>query len=255
MFRPFGRRSRPPLPDHVVIALPDRDVRVAVASSSRAERFMLRLAAGAADPVLTVPDRAAFADALDFLDRHRGWLAERLARRPGFVAFADGALIPLRGRPHRIAHRPGRRGTVWVETDLEAADAPPLLCVAGDAAHLARRVRDHLIAAARADLVPAVDRHAATLGLRAGRIRIRDTRSRWGSCTAAGDLSFSWRVILAPPAVLDYLAAHEVAHLGEMNHSVRFWRLVRTACPDMDVGRRWLRLHGAGLHGYGPPPA
>jgi predicted metal-dependent hydrolase len=234
----------------VIVVLAGRDVRVAVRVSPRATRFTLRMAAGHGDPVLTLPRDARFETALDFLERHRGWLAERLARRPAAVAFTAGALVPLRGEPHLLDHRPEHRGTVWIEAasgDVEA----PRLCVAGRPEHMARRVRDFLRRTARADLEPAVALHAGRLGLKTGPIRIKDTRSRWGSCTADGELSFSWRVILAPPHVLDYLAAHEVAHLEEMNHSVRFWRLVRETCPRMDEGRRWLKLHGAGLHSYG----
>ncbi|TBW41254.1 M48 family peptidase [Siculibacillus lacustris] len=240
-------RHRPSPPDRVTLAIEGREVTVAVKVSARAVRFTLRLSTGTGEPVLTLPARASFGDALAFLDRHRGWLGERLARRPRSVAFRPGAVLPLRGRPHRVVHRPERRGTVWVE---EAGDEA-LLVVAGGIDHLPRRIRDHLIRAARGDLAAAVARHAERLGVKIGRIRIKDTRSRWGSCTAAGDLSFSWRVILAPPEVLDYLAAHEVAHLREMNHSVRFWRLVRATCPTMDQGRRWLKVHGAALHGYG----
>ena len=234
----------------MIVALAGRDVRVAVKVSARASRFTLRMAAGHGDPVLTLPQTARFADALDFLDRHRGWLAERLARRPSAVAFAPGAILPLRGTPHRLDHRPDRRGTVWVEPATGDVETP-LLCVAGRPEHMARRVRDFLRRSALADLAPAVATHATRLGVKIGPIRIKDTRSRWGSCTADGELSFSWRVILAPPHVLDYLAAHEVAHLREMNHSIRFWRLVRETCPRMDEGRRWLKLHGASLHAYG----
>lgn len=252
----FGILRRParrtPTPDHTVVEIAGRDVRVAVRTSPRAVRFTLRLSNGHGEPILTIPEDARFADALAFLDRHRGWLAERLARRPARTAFVDGAMVPFRGLDHRIAHRPGARGTVWVEPPSEAG-GPPLLCVAGRAEHLARRTHDHFVKAARADLTPAVDHHMGRLGVElTPKIRIKDTRSRWGSCTADGELSFSWRVVLAPPHVLDYLAAHEVAHLREMNHSVRFWRLVRETCPDMDAGRRWLKLHGARLHGYGP---
>lgn len=251
MFGLLARRTtRRPPPDHVIVDLSGRDVRVAVRVSPRATRFTLRLASGPGDPILTLPERAHFPDALDFLDRHRGWLAERLARRPVGVAFAPGALVPLRGVPHLLDHRPERRGTVWIEPSTGDAEAPRL-CVAGGPEHMARRVRDFLRRTAQADLTPAVAHHAARLGVRTGAIRLKDTRSRWGSCTAEGELSFSWRVVLAPPHVLDYLAAHEVAHLKEMNHSVRFWRLVRETCPRMDEGRRWLKLHGAGLHAYG----
>lgn len=235
-----------------MLSLPNRDVAVAVRVSSRASRFTLRLGIG--DPVLTVPDHTRLADARDFLERHAGWLDERLARRPAPVPFADGALLPFRGEIHRVDHRPGARGTVWREpraTEIEGE--PPRLVVAGGADHLHRRLRDFLIRSAKADLAPAVARHAARLSveIRNPRIRVKDTRSRWGSCTAEGELSFSWRVVMAPPFVLDYLAAHEVAHLREMNHSRAFWRLVRQTCPDMDAGRRWLRLNGSGLHGYG----
>ncbi|MDX2236541.1 MAG: M48 family metallopeptidase, partial [Hyphomonadaceae bacterium] len=89
------------------------------------------------------------------------------------------------------------------------------------------------------------------LGVRAARIAIKEIRSRWGSCTSDGALAFSWRVILAPPFVLDYLAAHEVAHLKEMNHSRRFWKAVATALPDFERGRTWLHAHGAALHAIG----
>lgn len=244
------RTTRRPPPDHVIVDLAGRDVRVAVRVSPRATRFTLRMAAGSGDPVLTVPHRAHFPDALDFLDRHRGWLAERLARRPTAVTFTPGSMVPLRGEPHLLDHRPDRRGTVWIEPACADTETPRL-CVAGRPEHMARRVRDYLRRAARADLLPAVAAHAARLGVKPGAIRLKDTRSRWGSCTVEGEISFSWRVILAPPHVLDYLAAHEVAHLREMNHSVRFWRLVRETCPRMDEGRRWLKLHGAALHAYG----
>jgi predicted metal-dependent hydrolase len=243
------RRRLPALPDSLTVSLPDRAVTVDLRASARATRFTLRLGVGA--PVMTVPEGTRLPDAEAFLERHRGWLAERLARRPNHVAFAPGVMLPFRGELHRVDHRAEARGTVWRET---GEDAEPRLVVAGGAEHLSRRLRDFLVRTAKADLTPAVATHAARLGIEIPnpRIRIKDTRSRWGSCTADGELSFSWRVVMAPPFVLDYLAAHEVAHLREMNHSRRFWRLVRDTCPEMDAGRRWLKLHGAGLHGYGP---
>ena len=109
----------------------------------------------------------------------------------------------------------------------------PLLCIAGDRAHLARRVRDYLKREAKHDLEAASRRYAGELGVTVRRVAVRDQVSRWGSCTAAGVLSFSWRLILAPPYVLDYLAAHEVAHLVEMNHSRRFWRVVARHLPGL----------------------
>ena len=126
-----------------------------------------------------------------------------------------------------------------------------MIAVAGDAAHVSRRVKDFLRKLALEDIEKAVRRHTATLGISARKITIRDTTSRWGSCSSQRDLSFSWRLILAPSPVLDYLAAHEVAHLREMNHSHRFWALTHKLCPHTEEAEGWLKRHGASLHGYG----
>jgi predicted metal-dependent hydrolase len=161
-----------------------------------------------------------------------------------------GAVLPLRGRLRRIEHRPGERGAVWVETH----GSENLLCVAGEAPHVSRRVHDYLKREAKRDLEVASRRAAQSLGITFRRVSVRDQRSRWGSCSSNGVLSFSWRLILAPPFVLDYLAAHEVAHLVEMNHSRRFWRLVAGINPDPGSAKAWLDAHGADLHRYGAQP-
>ncbi len=126
-----------------------------------------------------------------------------------------------------------------------------ILCVAGDSEFIDRRVHDFLKREARRALTDASHRYADVLGVKVKRITIRDQSSRWGSCTSAGALSFSWRLILAPPYVLDYLAAHEVAHLVEMNHSARFWKVVAKICPATERAKRWLDTHGNDLHRYG----
>jgi hypothetical protein len=190
--------------------------------------------------------RGSVREARAFAERSGGWIAARLKRLPQAIPFADGLELPLRGVAHRIVHRAGVRGTVWAE-----AGDPPLLCVAGDRAHMARRVRDFLKREAKRDLDAASRRYAAMLGVSVRRISVRDQSSRWGSCTAAGVLSYSWRLILAPPSVLDYLAAHEVAHLVEMNHSPRFWITLARICPDWERARGWLNAHGTALHRYG----
>jgi predicted metal-dependent hydrolase len=156
-------------------------------------------------------------------------------------------LLPLRGREHRIEHRRGVRGTVWVE----AHASEQLLCVAGEEPHLSRRVHDYLKREAKGDLEVASRLAAQALGVEIKRVSVRDQSSRWGSCSSTGVLSYSWRLVLAPPFVLDYLAAHEVAHLIEMNHSRRFWRLVERICPHMGRAKAWLHTHGADLHRYG----
>jgi hypothetical protein len=218
----------------------------------QARRYTLRIQAATREVILTIPPRGTLKEARDFAQKHGGWIAARLGRLPEAVRFADGIVVPLRGMPHRIAHRRGVRGTVWTEMD---GDGERLLCVAGAAPHVDRRIGDFLRREARRELEAASQRFAADLGVGIGRVSVRDQASRWGSCSTAGVLSYSWRLILAPSFVLNYLAAHEVAHLVEMNHSVRFWRLVQRLCPDHERAKIWLDVHGSELHRYGLPEA
>ena len=216
----------------------------------QARRYTLRIQATTREVILTIPPRGTLKEAGEFAQKHGGWIAARLGRLPEAAPFVDGVMVPLRGVPHRISHRRGTRGTVWAEV---ADDGERFLCVAGNAPHLDRRVGDYLRREARRELETASLKFAAALGVAVKRITVRDQSSRWGSCSTTGMLSFSWRLILAPSHVLDYLAAHEVAHLVEMNHSPRFWRLVQRLCPDHDRAKTWLDAHGADLHRYGLP--
>ena len=216
----------------------------------QARRYTLRIHNATREVVLTIPPRGSLKEAQDFAQKHGGWIAARLHRLPEAAPFSHGTVVPLRGVSHRIVHRGGARGTVWTEA---TPHGDQLLCVAGDAPHIHRRVTDFLKREARHDLERASARAAATLGVRIKRLNIRDQSSRWGSCSTTGALSYSWRLILAPPFVLDYLAVHEVAHLVEMNHSPRFWRLVDRLCANARRAKTWLDLHGADLHRYGLP--
>ena len=196
-----------------------------------------------------MPMRCPLEEADRFIGRNLEWVRTKLGNMPCPVPFRDGALIPLRGKLHRIVFAaPGkRRGTVQIDNRTE----PPCLRIGGDIEHCARRLEDWLKAEARRDLDARVAWHARRLNLRPKRLTVRDQASRWGSCSTTGGLSFSWRLILAPPNVLDYVAAHEVAHLAEMNHGPGFWKLVRQTCPRMEEARVWLRGMGADLHRYG----
>ena len=216
----------------------------------QARRYTLRIDAALRRVVLTIPPRGSLKEARDFAQQHGGWIAARLKRLPQAAPFAHGIEVPLRGIAHRITHRRSRRGTVWTES---GANGERLLCVAGESPHVDRRIGDFLKREARRDLDSASRRHAARLGVLFKRISVRDQSSRWGSCSNTGVLSFSWRLILAPPFVLEYLVAHEVAHLAELNHSPRFWRLVRRLYPDTDRARAWLDAHGTDLHRHGLP--
>jgi predicted metal-dependent hydrolase len=240
----FGKTD----PQAIEITFDSATYRVTLKRHARARRYTLRIRAASREVVLTMPQRGSVREAKAFAQRNGGWIAARLKRLPQGVPFADGTEVPLRGVAHRIVHRPTARGTVWTEVD---GTGEPLLCVAGDAAHLARRVRDFLKREAKRDLDGACRRHAGALGVTVRRMSVRDQVSRWGSCSTAGLLSFSWRLILCPPHVLDYLAAHEVAHLVEMNHSRAFWQVLARICPEMERARAWLAAHGAALHRYG----
>ena len=237
----------PPDPQLIEVAFDGAVYPVELRRHAQARRYTLRVRTASRAVVLTMPMRGSVKEAKAFAERSGAWIAARLKRLPQAIPFADGLALPLRGVTHRITHRTGARGTVWTET----SDAGPLLCVAGDRAHLARRVRDFLKREAKRDLDAASRRYAAALGVAVKRVSVRDQSSRWGSCTAAGVLSYSWRLILAPPHVLDYLAAHEVAHLIEMNHSRRFWRVVERICPDWQRSKGWLNAQGNALHRYG----
>jgi predicted metal-dependent hydrolase len=215
---------------------------------AQARRYTLRIHAATREVVLTMPLRGSVKEAMVFAQKHGAWMAARLARLPQPAPFAHGTVLPLRGIRHRIEHRPHARGTVWTESGDDGAQ---LLCVAGAAPHVARRVRDYLKREARRDLDKASRAMAQALDVRIGRVSVRDQVSRWGSCSTTGVLSYSWRLILAPPFVLDYLAAHEVAHLVEMNHSPRFWRLVERIYPDVRRAKAWLDANGSDLHRYG----
>lgn len=234
--------------------------------SARARRFSLQVSEARRGAVLTMPLYSSFADADEFLSRHLDWLKERVAGLPEPVPFTEGAVIPLRGLAH-VLRFPGsarRRGVVWVEEPEDAAVEPawpagariakrrlPRLHVSGAREHAPRRLLDWLKRQAHLDLKLRVDLHAKRLNLGPKRIFVRDQTTRWGSCSTSGALSFSWRLVLAPPFVLDYLAAHEVAHLAHMNHGPRFWALVARTMPRHEEARNWLRKYGSNLHAYG----
>ena len=241
----FFRRTSEP--QTIEVAVDGMVFPVRLRRHRQARRYTLRVQSASRDVVLTMPLRGSVREARNFAQKHGDWIALRVARLPAAAPFGDGAIVPLRGEPHRIAHRSGARGTVWIE----AGEGEKLLCVAGGLAHVARRVRDHLRREAKRALEAASHQAARQLGVSVKRVSVRDQSSRWGSCSTSGRLSYSWRLIMAPPFVLEYLAAHEVAHLKEMNHSPRFWRLVHQIFPEAARAKAWLDAHGGDLHRYG----
>jgi predicted metal-dependent hydrolase len=239
---------RPAEPSRLLVKHGSQIYSVRLRRHRRARRYTLRIHPSDREAILTMPPRGTLADAKDFAHRHGGWIAARLVRLPTEAPFLHRSVIPRLGVAHSIVHRTGERGTVWTET---RDSGERILCVAGGIEYLDRRVHDYLKREARKDLQKAAQRYAEALGVKVKRLSIRDQSSRWGSCTSAGSLSFSWRLILAPPIVLDYLAAHVVAHLVEMNHSARFWRVVARVCDHVERAKKWLDTEGNDLHRYG----
>ena len=207
--------------------------------STRARRVSLRIDPRAGEVVVTLPPRSSRKAGMALLNTHATWVKERLDNLAPPLPLAEGERVPLGGVPHLIRHDPNVRGPaiLW---DGE-------IVVAGDKAFLARRVGDFLKAEAKRRIAVLAAGHAASLGVRIRRITLKDTRSRWGSCAPDGTLAFSWRLVMAPGWVLDYVVAHEVAHLKELNHSPKFWAQVARLTPHRDAAVEWLRVNGPAL--------
>jgi predicted metal-dependent hydrolase len=215
-------------------------VPVTLRFSARAKRLSLRVSRLDGRVTLTAPRHVSKADAMAFAAERADWVRGHLARfRPG-QAVGFGSVIPVDGVLRPVIEGRGKRPRL-TDAGIE---------VWAGSAHVGQAVQSLLKLRARAALTQASERHAATLGRPIARITLRDTRSRWGSCSAQGALMYSWRLVMAPPEVLDYVAAHEVAHLVEMNHSDRFWAVTARLCPDYARHRKWLRDHGTDLHQY-----
>ncbi|MCP1198988.1 M48 family metallopeptidase [Notoacmeibacter sp. MSK16QG-6] len=239
----FQRRAPSTKKEERLHSVGERALPLAIHRNPRARRLILRIVPGGRSLRVTAPPQVSQREIDAFLARNAGWLAERLDRHDG-CTLSNGGELSFRGKTYRIAHSGKLRGLPQLNDD-EAAE--PTLVVHGPEAALRKRIGDFLRREAEAMMVPLARRHARTLGRPIKAVRFRDTRSRWGSCTADGTLSFSWRIMMAPDFVIDYLVAHEVAHLAEMNHGPRFWAQCRDLCPRVDEAKAWLKEHGGRL--------
>ena len=206
--------------------------------SARAKRISLRISALDGRVTLTLPARLPAREALEFALEKEGWIRDHLARHPEVVEVGFGSLLPIEGQQREVVA--GTKRGVQFE--------PERILVGGDSP--ARSLERYLKELARDRLAAASDHYAAQVGRSYAKLSLRDTRSRWGSCSSAGTLMYSWRLIMAPTEVLSYVAAHEVAHLVEMNHSADFWAVVAQLYGDSSAARQWLRHEGSGLHRY-----
>ncbi len=224
--------------EHVLQGDPDIDL--VLRSSPRARRITLRVSQLDGRVTLTLPNGVPPREALEFARAKEDWIRAHMARRPETVLVQLGADIMIEGRMRRVVAGSGRAVRLNEDT----------LAVPGAPDSVPRRVVGFLKARARDVLVHASDVYADRLGRSYSGISLRDTRSRWGSCSSTGRLMYSWRLILAPSDILQYVAAHEVAHLAQMNHSPAFWDEVSRIHGPYAAPRRWLRTHGTDLHRY-----
>jgi hypothetical protein len=237
------RLRRPAKPRSIAVEAPCGMIEIAVKRSRRARRMLLKLDAAGDGFSLTLPPYASLGEATSFVHSQARWMADRLAQVPPRIPFADGAVVPVLGEPVTIRHvGGGGKPVTRVGSELVVTGAPE---------HLRRRVRDHLIALARGEIARQAQEFGEAVKRPVGRIVLRDPVTRWGSCSASGSLSISWRLVMMPDCVLRYVVAHEVAHLVELNHGPRFWALVDRLVPDSAACRAWLHDNGQHMLRYG----
>ncbi len=213
-------------------------IRVGLRRTRNARRLSLRISQLDGRVMMTIPERTSLREARKFAEEQIEWIETQLARQPERQRPEIGGQVLFEGQEVEIVTGNGRSAQ-WVGDKIAV---PPLT----DA--IAPRLAAFLKNEARARLVAASDLYADRLGVSYGRLALRDTRSRWGSCSTAGNLMYSWRLIMAPPVVLNYVAAHEVSHLIEMNHSPAYWAVVAKIFPAYKEPRQWLRENGSLLH-------
>lgn len=227
---------------HHTLEIDGRAVPLRVRRNALARQLILRIDEDTDGAVVTIPARAPIKEGLEMARRKTDWIARQLAKRPARVPFAEGEVVPYLGVPLTVARDPHGHG-------IRQEDGR--LVVSGHAEHLPRRLLDWLRAQAKAEIAERAHAKARRLDMRIGHITIRDTRSRWGSCTVDGDLNFSWRLILTPEYVLDYVVAHEVAHFVHRDHGPAFWTLAGSLTGRMADAKAWLNAQGRELYRYG----
>lgn len=212
-------------------------IEVTLRHSARAKRLSLRVSRLDGRVTLTLPKHTPAHEGVSFLRAKEAWLRGHLADIKPVTSLSLEKTVLFRGEPHTITPSLTRKASIE-GSRIQVHPARPV----------GAQIKGLFRQQARNALADASDKYAASIGRPYARLTIRDTRSRWGSCSTDGALMYSWRLIMAPPAVLDYVAAHEVAHLVEMNHQPAFWSVVAGLCPEYQIHRQWLRKHGDQLH-------
>lgn len=215
---------------------------IKIIKSPKAKRLTLRIDAKERLPILTIPSRCSAKRAVEFVEMHRAWLEENLQKIPAVKHFENGEKISLMGKEYTINHCPQKRCGVMIEEDN--------IVVSGSKEFLHRRICDFIKKKAQEQLLKKSQTLANKIGCRVNHVSIKDTKSRWGSCSSLENINYNWRICLAPKYVINYLVAHEVSHLLHQDHSREFWQCVKKLCPDAAKGRLWLKNYGKELYRY-----
>jgi predicted metal-dependent hydrolase len=242
-------RPSPQLARRELLRIDGEPVSVVIRHNPRARRLIIKVHPTTGEVTVVAPSKRALDHALDFARSEEAWIKRRLAKVPRLVELALGATVLFRGKDHVVSAGVRGPAPVWVEEEAGAR----FIRVSGRAEHAPRRLIDFFKREARQTLAVRTVEMAESIGTRPARISVRDTQSRWGSCSTERSVSYSWRLILAPPFVLDYVVAHEVAHMRHMNHGPRFWKLVKDLSPTSDAAQEWLNLNGPLLQRYAVP--
>ncbi|MBR1777093.1 MAG: M48 family metallopeptidase [Alphaproteobacteria bacterium] len=219
-----------------------RSIDIHVEYNARAKRIRLKVGRSSRRIVLVLPRSVSVKRGLAFAQSKADWAVRQLALLPEKQVFQDGLSFSFLGRESVIHHSPSAKRGVWFDENV--------LWVSGQSEHLARRVRDFIKKEFSAYALQKARKTAEQIQVHVQRVTVRDTTSRWGSCSRTGHLSFSWRLALAPLFVADYVIAHEVAHLRQMNHSAAFWQVVEELAPDYQRAEKWLKKNAAYLYSF-----
>ena len=226
-----------------VINIKGKNIPLRLRRDARAKRMILRIDNKLEGAVVTLPLWTSEREALLMVQEKSDWVLTKLDTIPPKIAFESGAIIPLLGEYYNIFHDPNQREVV-IKSRHE-------IRLGGRKEHLSRRLGDWLRKEAKIIIQPKAIEMAEKFNWKIGRISVRDTKSRWGSCAPSGNLSFCWRLIFAPEWVLNYVIAHEVSHLLHMNHGLEFWQTVANFNVRGDEARVWLSKNAEHLHRYG----
>ncbi|MBQ8677461.1 MAG: M48 family metallopeptidase [Alphaproteobacteria bacterium] len=218
------------------------DFPLKVIKSVQAKRLTLRIDSKNRQALLSIPPRCTQKQAINFVSEHQEWIIENLKNLPSKKRFISGQNISLFGQEILIRHAPEKRWGARIENGI--------LYVSGESDFTHRRVKDFIKKQAQKTFFELSQKLAKKINCQINDVVIKDTKSRWGSCSSLNNINYNWRLALAPQGVIDYIVAHEVSHLAHQDHSADFWQCVADLCPHYKQGQNWLKQHGKELYAY-----